>query len=189
VVAAAVVLKVSSLAVRIDDSKRLTSRQRARAFDAILDHADVGWGLADAGTIDRLNILQATFVAMQRAVRNLASPADLILIDGPLAPRLEVPCWPIVHGDQRSVAIACASIMAKVLRDRLMEFYDDLAPGYAFRLHKGYGTPAHAERLKALGPSVFHRRSFRPVRDTLVSWLEEPAHDPVADSAPHLVPI
>jgi ribonuclease HII len=176
VVAAAVILRTSSLQVRIDDSKRLTSRQRTRAFDAILDHADVGWGLADAGTIDRLNILQATFIAMQQAIRNLAAPIDLVLVDGPLAPRLEIPCWPVVRGDQRSLVIACASIMAKVLRDRLMEFYDDLAPDYGFRRHKGYGTRTHAQRLQVLGPSIFHRRSFRPVRDLLVPAIEEPAH-------------
>ena len=179
--AAAVILRAPLLPVRIDDSKRLTSRQRARAFDAILDHADVGWGLADAGMVDRLHILQATFHAMQQAIRNLATPADLVLVDGPLAPRLEIPCWPIVRGDQRSVVIACASIMAKVLRDRLMEFYDDLAPDYGFRRHKGYGTRTHAQRLKALGPSLFHRRSFRPVREALAGSLEEPRHDAVAD--------
>ena len=89
------------------------------------------------------------------------------------------PCWPVIQGDRLSYAIACASIMAKVLRDRLMAFYHDLEPRYAFRLHKGYGTPLHASRLKRHGPSLFHRCSFAPVLRSLMS------HQAVASAPEH----
>ena len=162
-------LKRARLSVRIDDSKRLTSTQRVRAFHVIREHADVGFGIVCADDIDRRNILQATLVAMQQAVQDLPNVPDLILVDGNTSPRLDTPCRPLVRGDQRSYVIACASIMAKVLRDELMEFYHHLAPRYAFNRHKGYGTAMHAARLRQFGPSVFHRYSFRPVADVLAT--------------------
>jgi ribonuclease HII len=165
VVAAAVVLLRPKLSVRIDDSKRLTRLQRARAFDAILDHADVGIGVVCAEEIDRRNILQATFLAMRAAVADLGASPDLVIVDGHLAPPVEPPCWPIVGGDRLSYRIACASIIAKEFRDRLMEFYHQLAPAYAFHLHKGYGTSQHALLLRQHGPSIFHRRTFQPVAE------------------------
>lgn len=167
VVAAAVILRRSHLSVRIDDSKRLTARQRSRACDAILDHADVGFGIVCAELIDQQNILQATLCAMREAIHDLPMPADLVFVDGPHAPSLQIPCWPIIAGDRRSYVISCASIMAKVLRDRLMAFYHEMVPAYAFNQHQGYGTALHALRLRALGPSIFHRRSFKPVADAL----------------------
>ena len=163
VVAAAVILRTSPLPVRIDDSKRLTRLQRAKAFRLILEHAEVGIGIVCAEEIDRMNILQASLLAMRHAVDDLGVPADLILVDGPFVPRVAPPCWPVVHGDRLSYVIGCASIVAKELRDRLMEFYHELAPAYAFHRHKGYGTALHAAQLRQLGPSLFHRRSFRPV--------------------------
>ena len=163
VVAAAVVLHRRRLSVRIDDSKRLTPLQRARAFDVILRHAEVGFGLACAAEIDRRNILQATLQAMRAAILDLSEPPDVVLVDGHIAPPITSPCWPIVQGDRLSYPIACASIMAKVLRDRFMTFYHELEPRYAFHLHKGYGTALHAVRLQRYGPSLFHRRSFAPV--------------------------
>ena len=169
VVAAAVILRTRRLPVRIDDSKRLTPLERARAFRVILDHAAVGFGIVCADEIDHRNILQAALLAMQQAMEDLPAPPELFLIDGPIAPRSAIPCRPIVRGDQCSYVIGCASIMAKVLRDRLMAFYHELAPDYALDRHKGYGTALHAQRLRALGPSVFHRRSFRPVRELLPS--------------------
>ncbi len=180
VVAAAVILRTPSLPVRIDDSKRLTSAQRARAFQVILEHAEVGFGIVCAQEIDRENILRAAHAAMEQAVLELPRTPDLILVDGrfPLTP--PHPCWPIVRGDQRSYVIGCASIMAKVLRDGLMEFYHRLAPRYAFNRHKGYGTALHSERLRALGPSLFHRRSFRPVADAILAE----AGKMVSDTAP-----
>ena len=161
--AAAVVLHRARLSVRIDDSKRLTPLQRARAFEVILRHAEVGFGLVCAAEIDRRNILQATLQAMRAAVLDLPEPPDVVLVDGHIAPPITGPCWPIVQGDRLSYTIACASIMAKVLRDRFMAFYHELEPRYAFHLHKGYGTLLHAVRLRRHGPSLFHRRSFAPV--------------------------
>lgn len=130
----------------------------------ILRHADVGFGIVCAQAIDRDNILRATLLAMQEAVADLSRIPDLVLVDGPMAPSLPQRCWPIIHGDQRSYVISCASIMAKVLRDRLMEFYHGVYPAYAFHRHKGYGTVLHAQRLGRWGPSVLHRHSFRPVQ-------------------------
>ena len=163
VVAAAVILRETRFAVRIDDSKRLTPMQRAAAYHAIMARAEVGIGIVSADDIDRHNILQATLRAMTAAIRDLSTEPDLILVDGPMAPPLTIPCWPVVHGDQRSRAIACASIVAKTVRDGLMAFYHELYPGYQFCRHKGYGTSLHARALDALGPCLLHRRSFRPV--------------------------
>ena len=173
VVAAAVILRTAPLPVRVDDSKRLTSAQRDRAFGAILRHAEVGFGIASVDEIDRMNILQATLLAMRRALLDLPTPAEAAVIDGPFIPDVPMPCQPIVHGDRLNYAISCASIVAKVFRDRLMAFYHDLAPAYGFRQHKGYGTALHAERLTAFGPSVFHRASFEPVRRSLLAIPHE----------------
>lgn len=165
VVAAAVILHQRRLPVRIDDSKRLTPRQRERAFRVILESADVGIGIVTAEEIDRRNILQATLLAMAQAVADLPLTPDLVLVDGTSRPPLQVPSWVIVHGDQRSYAIGCASIAAKVVRDELMNFYDRLHPEYSFKEHKGYGTARHAEALRRWGPCILHRRTFRPVSD------------------------
>ena len=167
VVAAAVILRKTPLSVRIDDSKRLTPAARTSAYAAILDHAHVGIGIVCAEMIDRWNILRATLMAMQRAIEDLPVGADLVLVDGAQTPSTSTPCWPLVHGDQRSYVIACASIVAKVVRDRLMTFYHGLYPDYAFDQHKGYGTSLHAERLTQWGPSFIHRRSFSPVAKAL----------------------
>ena len=164
VVAAAVVLRRRRLPVRIDDSKRLTVAQRERAFGVIQDNADIGFGIVPSDVIDRRNILRATLLAMQCAIEDLPGPAvDMVLVDGSIPPPVPMPCWPLIKGDQRSYVIGCASIMAKVLRDRLMELYHELSPHYAFNRHKGYGTALHALRLKQFGPSVFHRHTLRPV--------------------------
>ena len=167
VVAAAVIPPAAPCAIRIDDSKRLTPLQRERAFAHLLERAEIGFGIVCAAEIDRRNILQASLLAMQHAIADLPRPPELILVDGLHVPLVTTPCWPFIHGDQRSYAIACASIMAKVLRDRLMAFYHTLAPGYGFHQHKGYGTALHAARLRRFGPSLFHRRTFRPVWEIL----------------------
>ena len=167
VVAAAVILRDRRrrLPVRIDDSKRLTALQRTRAFAHILHHADVGVGIVSAEEIDRRSILAATLAAMQHAVHELSPAPDLVLVDGLTAPPLEMPAWPIVHGDARSYPIACASIVAKVLRDSLMAFYHRLLPAYQFDRHKGYGTAVHARVLHERGPSWLHRMSVQPVAE------------------------
>ena len=175
VVAAAVVLphgwgsRRARLPVRIDDSKALTARQRDRAFECILRCAQVGVGLACAEEIDQRNILQATLLAMARAIGDLPIHPELILVDGPAAPHVEIPCWPVIHGDAVSRVIACASIVAKVTRDRLMRFYHRLLPHYAFDEHKGYGTSRHRLALTQWGPSPLHRLSFQPIQSIVHS--------------------
>ncbi|MBI3320751.1 MAG: ribonuclease HII [Candidatus Omnitrophica bacterium] len=183
VVAAAVILRASVLPVRIDDSKRLTRGQRERAFRVIRERAEVGVGIVCADEIDQWNILRASLLAMRLAIQDLPRPPDIVLVDGSVPPAVSLPCWPLVHGDQRSYVIACASIIAKVFRDRLMAFYHELSPGYAFNQHNGYGTAVHAARLRQFGPSVFHRMSFQPVRAVAMTqpvarWSdgEQPRH-------------
>ncbi len=149
--------------VRVDDSKRLTPRQRACAYHAILQHAVVGVGIMPATEIDAGHIGLATLAAMAQAVNGLERVPALVLVDGLQAPPVAPPCWTIVRGDQRSPAIACASIVAKVLRDSLMQFYHRLFPAYGFQRHVGYGTEGHLQALRAHGPSALHRLSFAPV--------------------------
>ena len=165
VVAAAVVLRRARLPVRIDDSKKLTASQRAKAFDVIFVSADIGIGVVGAEEIDRRRIHRATLLAMQQAVNDLPEAPEVVLVDGNMTPSLTMPCWAIPHGDQLSYVIGCASIVAKVFRDRLMAFYHELDPRYAFHRHKGYGTAAHAAALELFGPSLLHRVSFRPVAE------------------------
>ncbi len=170
VVAAAVVLRRRRLSVRIDDSKRLTASQRLRAFEAISENAEVGVGIVCAQEIDRRNILQATLLAMAEAIQQLPRVPKLVLVDGRDAPPSCIPCRPIVHGDQRSYVISCASIVAKVLRDRLMTFYDTLYPHYQFSRHKGYGTTLHRQALQMWGPCILHRLTFNPVAQSSIDF-------------------
>lgn len=175
VVAAAVILHRPRFTVRIDDSKKLSPQQRERAFRQILSQAEVGIGIVCAQDIDRLNILRATFLAMRRAIEALSPLPDHALIDGAAKPPLPVPCEPIVGGDGREPAISCASIVAKVVRDRLMRFYHTLWPEYALDEHKGYGTPTHLAGLQAQGPCLLHRRSFAPVALVAEAQARAPA--------------
>ncbi len=155
--------------VRIDDSKRLPPLARQRACDAILEHAAVGIGIVCAADVDRWNIHRAALRAMQQAIEDLPRLPQLILVDGTTAPAATVPCRAIIDGDASCYIISCASIVAKVLRDRLMTFYHQLLPDYAFDRHKGYGTELHARRLERFGPSVLHRMTFRPVAAALAA--------------------
>ncbi len=164
VVAAAVILHRRPRAY-VTDSKLLSPLQREKAFHAIVRCASIGVGMVDADTIDRVNILQATLMAMQEAVRALPEPPDLVLVDGNVLPRLPMPAQAIVEGDRLHLSISAASIIAKVVRDDLMRFYHTLFPSYQFHEHKGYGTPAHQRALQQEGPCVLHRMSFRPVAD------------------------
>ena len=168
VVTAAVILDPARPIAGLNDSKKLTEARRERLFDEIREKA-LAWciGRAEVEEIDRLNILQATFLAMQRAVAGLAVQPKLALIDGNRCPKLLVPCAPVVGGDAKVPAIAAASILAKVSRDREMAALDALYPGYGMAGHKGYPTPAHLEALRRLGPTPIHRRSFAPVRALL----------------------
>lgn len=160
VVAAAVILKEFGFECRVDDSKKLSPVARERAYQEILQKAEVGIGIVSEEIIDSINIYQATIMAMEQAVLDLGESPDLLLIDGNMGIRIACRQTSIVKGDQRSLSIACASIVAKVTRDRLLVFYDGLFPDYGFSRHKGYGTRSHISSLKARGPSPIHRLSF-----------------------------
>jgi ribonuclease HII len=167
VVAAAVILDPANIPAGIDDSKALTAARREALYAEIMHHAVVGIGIADVARIDRDNILEANHWAMAEALRQLARPPALALVDGNRAPPLPCPVHAMVAGDAKSLSIAAASIVAKVTRDRIMLDLDRAYPGYGFARHKGYGTAAHHEALRRHGPCPEHRRSFKPVRALL----------------------
>lgn len=151
----------------LTDSKQLAASQRER-FHALLigcPHADIGLGMADVDEIDRINILRATHAAMARAVAGLTTPPDYILVDGLPVPGLPCRSTALVRGDARSLSIAAASVVAKVVRDAQMRKLDAEYPAYGFARHKGYGSQAHIQALYERGPCPLHRRSFRPVRE------------------------
>jgi ribonuclease HII len=161
VVACAVVLGAGFDTSGLDDSKRLTRRQRERLAERVRQQASaVSLGSADVAEIDRLNILRATRLAMRRAVEGLAPQPDLVLVDGNDAPPLPVPSRAIVKGDALSVSIAAASIVAKEERDAWMRELDRRYPGYGLSRNMGYGSAGHREALRRLGPTPIHRRSF-----------------------------
>jgi len=168
VVAAAVILDIERRAPNgLNDSKQLTELQREALYDTVMRRATAwGIGIADVGEIDTINIRQATHLAMQRAMEAMCAKGHGVsaaIVDGDDLPPLAVPAKAMVDGDARAYAIAAASIIAKVTRDRMMAELDALHPGYGFAQHKGYGTRAHAAALKSLGPCPIHRVSFAPV--------------------------
>ena len=162
VVAAAVILPPGYEHPGINDSKKLSSRQRDRLY-AIIQHdaVSIGVGLSEAPLIDRVNILQATLLAMKEAVLELFPPPDFLLIDGLNRIDLATPQEAIIRGDSQSISIAAASIIAKVSRDRLMEMYHRQFPQYNFLRNKGYGTKEHRAARVKFGRCKIHRRSFR----------------------------
>ena len=170
VVAAAVILDPARIPEGLDDSKKLRAAQRDALFDPIMASAQVGIGIADVARIDRDNILQATFWAMAEALRQLATPPRLALVDGNRAPQLPCPVRTVIAGDAESLSIAAASIIAKVTRDRIMTELDRQYPCYGFARHKGYGTAAHLRALQEHGPCPAHRRTFAPVRQLVLRW-------------------
>lgn len=150
----------------LDDSKRLTAATRETLYERLVAHPQIRFAIAraEATEIDQLNILQATHLAMRRALDALGAPPDHVLVDGRSVPHLPVPATAVIRGDALSLSIAAASILAKVTRDRLMHELDRQYPGYGFAMHKGYPTPQHLAALAQLGPTPVHRRSFAPVR-------------------------
>lgn len=164
VVAAAVILPTKGRPKGLADSKQLTAEAREELALAIRACAAVSVGLATPEEIDRLNILQATYLAMRRAFEGLPERPAAVLIDGNSAPDLDCPVETIIDGDAYVSPISAASIIAKVERDRMMIELCAQFPGYAFAKHKGYGTPEHQKALAELGPCAIHRRSFKPVR-------------------------
>lgn len=150
----------------LDDSKKLSPSRREYWFARLHESgSDIGVGLADAMTVDRINILQATFLAMRRAWEALKTPPDFLLIDGNQCPPSDVKVSPIVKGDSRSLSIAAASVIAKVTRDRLMDGYAALFPQWGFERHKGYGTAMHLQAIRTHGLCELHRRSYAPIRE------------------------
>ena len=161
VCAAAVILPEGLEIPGLNDSKKLTDKKRRELFPIIEEQAlayGIGW--ASQEEIDDINILQATFLAMSRAVEQLNIRPDLALVDGNRAPTLDLPVETVVKGDSLSAGIAAASVLAKVSRDDVMLRMAEEYPGYGFEVHKGYGTKAHYEALRTFGPSPIHRRTF-----------------------------
>lgn len=168
VVAAAVILPFRCRLTGADDSKQLSVSERDRLYAAIMDRAVcVGVGSSTAEEIDRINILEATKLAMRRALAELSPAPDYVLIDAVALAGVAMPIRPIIKGDALSLSIAAASIVAKVTRDRLMAQFHVAYPQYNFLSHKGYGTEEHLARLVEYGPSPIHRRTFAPVSAVL----------------------
>ena len=161
VVAAAVILPHGLYLEGLNDSKKLTEKKREALFDVICDTA-IAYCIAESSVeeIDKTNILDATMAAMRKAVEGLTVPADFALIDGNIARDFSLPVKTVIHGDAISPSIAAASILAKVTRDRACLELDRMYPQYGIAKHKGYGTKAHMDALRAYGPSPIHRAKF-----------------------------
>lgn len=162
VCAAAVILPAGAVIEGLDDSKKLTEKKREKLYDIIKETAvaySVAYGTLEE--IETVNILEATYLAMNRAIEGLTVKPDFALIDGNRVPRgIKIPCETVVKGDSKSMSVAAASVLAKVTRDRLMLEYDKKYPEYNFKKHKGYGTKEHTELIKQYGPCEIHRLSF-----------------------------
>jgi ribonuclease HII len=173
VVAAAVILDESHPILGLADSKMLSEKRREALALQIREHAlAFAVGSASVEEIDKINILQASLLAMQRAVEQLPTTAHHVLVDGKYCPKLTCHVEAIIKGDKTVPAISAASILAKVTRDQEMREMDKLYPGYGFANHKGYPTRAHRQALQDLGVTPIHRRSFAPVRDCLFKVLK-----------------
>ncbi len=169
VVAAAVILPPGEeFSPLVIDSKKLSPRRREEAYAFLhnLSGIEIGVGIVGRGEIDRINILQATIAAMKSALRNLPSAPGFLLVDGLTISGTAIRQQKLIRGEDRSISIAAASIVAKVTRDRMMAAYDRDYPCYGFARHKGYGTREHLRALEKYGPSPLHRRSFRPLKRT-----------------------
>jgi len=171
VVAAAVILIRSHSLTHLNDSKKISSQNREVIYRELAKCALIGIGIVAEHQIDRLNIYQATRLAMKQAVLSLPRSPEMLLIDGTMKLDLPIRQEAIVKGDARSASIAAASIVAKVCRDAWMIRLDYDFPEYEFRFHKGYATKSHLKKISELGPSPFHRKSFAPVRENLQKVL------------------
>lgn len=161
VYAAAVILPSGCIIEGLNDSKKLSEKKREKLYDIIIDKA-VSYSVQSVceAVIDEVNILNAVFIAMNKAVQSLNPPPDYVLVDGNRIKDMKFPCETVVKGDSKSINIAAASILAKVSRDRYIKEISDKYPEYNFAKHKGYGTKEHIEVLKKLGPCEIHRKSF-----------------------------
>ncbi len=172
VVASAVILDLQNLPDGLNDSKALSEKAREHVLNDLLAKAHIGIGIAEPEEIDRINVLAASMIAMQRAVAALPLAPRMALVDGNRAPDLDFAVNTIIKGDARSLSIAAASIVAKVTRDRLMKLADTRFPGYGFVSHKGYPTKTHKEALAQIGPCPLHRRSYAPVKAAIAARSE-----------------
>ncbi|HTY13725.1 MAG TPA: ribonuclease HII [Candidatus Omnitrophota bacterium] len=167
VVAAAVILPSSCRIPGLDDSKKLSEKKRLSLFKLISERTlAIGIGIVDWETIDRINILRASHLAMKIAVGSLSIKPGHLLIDGRFRIASPISQTAIVRGDSKCASIAAASVIAKVTRDRIMEKFDPIFPEYGFKRHKGYGTREHVAAIREFGPVLIHRRSFFPVSDS-----------------------
>ena len=173
VVASAVVLPTRCRLIGCDDSKQLSESERERLYHLIIERAvGIGIGSATEQEIDRLNILEATRLAMHRALAGLSPQPDCLLIDAISLLDCAIPIRSIIKGDALCLSVAAASIVAKVTRDRLMVEYHRLYPHYNFLSHKGYSTEEHLQQLALHGPCPIHRRTFEPVAQTVAQWRD-----------------
>ena len=169
VTACAVILDPNNIPDDLNDSKVLTAKRREQLFDLIMDSAQVSCVHVEVAEIDLINILQATFRAMERAVSHLPIPNHILVDGNKLPPNLPSPATAVVKGDAKSVSIAAASIIAKVTRDRLMSDLSEAYPGYGWEKNAGYGTKMHQLGLLNHGVTPHHRRSFKPIHNILYS--------------------
>jgi len=161
VVACAVILPKDIFIEGLNDSKKLSEQKRDELFDIIKEQAlDYGIGIVNNEDIDEINILNATYLAMKKAINCLKNTPDYLLIDAATIPGIDIDQKPIIKGDSKSISIAAASILAKVTRDSIMYQYDEMYPGYGFKSHKGYGTKEHYEAIEKQGITPIHRKSF-----------------------------
>lgn len=172
VVSAAVILSTRIRIEGIRDSKKIRQKERESLFYKILVSAeDIGLGIVDSEEIDRINILNATKLAMQKALEDLRSMPDIILIDALTLKSVKIKQIPLIKGESKSASIAAASIIAKVIRDGIIMSYHKKYPQYGFDKHKGYATELHLEKIKKYGPCPIHRKSFKKVMDMMLPFL------------------
>ncbi len=169
VVAAAVILRKGMIPAGLQDSKKLSAKKREALFPLIMQQSWVGVGISEVEEIDEMNILEATFLAMQRAVAALPVMPDKVLVDGNMLPKLSCPAEAVIKGDDKSLSIAAASIIAKVTRDTIMAKLHQEYPQFGWLKNAGYGTADHIAALNQHGPTPLHRKSFKPIRALLMA--------------------
>lgn len=175
VLAAAVILHPKAKIPGLNDSKKLSAQQREKLFPLIIKQAlGIGVGIVDWGLIDRINILKASHLAMRLAAEVLKPRPEFLLIDGKYPIKSPLPQLSLCGGDLRCVSIAAASVVAKVIRDRIMRRFDQMFPAYDFKKNAGYGTRRHLKQLKNNGPCLIHRRSYLPVSQILLDFEPRP---------------